>query len=76
MLKPHAPEFERNLGFLTLEEQERINNSVVAIAGAGGDGGLLALQFARLGVGEIRLADPDPFEAENINRQALSLIHI
>ncbi len=69
-MKPHAPEFERNLGFLTVEEQERINSSVVAVAGAGGDGGLLALQFARLGVGEIRLADPDPFEAENINRQA------
>lgn len=70
MLKPHALEFERNLGFLTVEEQERINNSVVSVAGAGGDGGLLALEFARLGVGEIRLADPDPFEAENINRQA------
>lgn len=70
MLKPHAPEFERNLGFMTVEEQERLNNSVVAVAGAGGDGGLLALEFARLGVGEIRLADPDPFEVENINRQA------
>lgn len=69
-MKPHALEFERNRGFITDEEQQRINESVVAIAGAGGDGGLLALEFARLGVGEIRLADPDPFEAENINRQA------
>lgn len=70
MIKPDAPEFERNLGFFSVEEQQAINNAVVAIAGAGGDGGMLALQLARLGVGEIRLADPDPFEVQNINRQA------
>lgn len=62
--------FERNLGFISSEEQQKLNDSVVAVAGAGGDGGMLAVQLARLGVGEIRLADPDPFEAENINRQA------
>lgn len=64
------PEFSRNLGFYSEEEQAQINNSTVAIAGAGGDGGMLAIQLARLGVGELRLADPDPFERENINRQA------
>lgn len=63
--------FERNLGFVSNIEQERIESSSVAIAGAGGDGGMLAVQLARLGVGEIRLADPDPFEIENINRQAV-----
>ena len=68
------PEFARNLGFITVAEQERINDSIVAIAGAGGDGGLLAIEFARMGVGEIRLADPDIFEAENINRQAACTI--
>lgn len=62
--------FERNLGFLSQEEQERLANSSVAIAGAGGDGGMLAISLARMGIGEIRLADPDPFEIENINRQA------
>lgn len=70
MLQPDNPEFSRNLGFFSLEEQSYLNESVVAIAGAGGDGGMLAVQLARLGIGEIRLADPDPFEAENINRQA------
>lgn len=63
--------FERNLGFLSSEEQLRIEDSVVSIAGAGGDGGLLAVQLARMGVGELRLADPDPFEIENTNRQAV-----
>jgi tRNA threonylcarbamoyladenosine dehydratase len=67
-------EYERNLGFFTEEEQHALGESVVAIGGAGGDGGMLAIQLARMGVGseggEIRLADPDPFEAENTNRQA------
>jgi len=60
----------RNLGFLTRAEQRLLSDSVVAIAGAGGDGGKLALTLARLGVGGFRLADPEPFEAENLNRQA------
>lgn len=71
MLNPHNPEFERNLGFFSVEEQAKLNNSTVAIAGAGGDGGMLAVQLARLGVGHLKLADPDPFEIENINRQAV-----
>ncbi|HET9850205.1 MAG TPA: ThiF family adenylyltransferase [Candidatus Saccharimonadales bacterium] len=62
--------FGRNLGFFSTEEQATLRESSVSIAGAGGDGGMLAVQLARLGVGEIRLADPDPFEEENINRQA------
>lgn len=70
MLHAKSPEFSRNLGFFSEEEQQFLNESAVAIAGAGGDGGMLAVQLARLGVGELRLADPDPFEAENINRQA------
>lgn len=65
-----SPRFERNLGFISTEEQEIMHNSSVAIAGAGGDGGMLAVQLARMGVGNMRLADPDPFEIENINRQA------
>jgi len=71
MLNPHNPEFERNLGFFSVEEQAKLNDSTVAIAGAGGDGGMLAVQLARLGVGHLKLADPDPFETENINRQAV-----
>lgn len=63
-------EYTRNLGFISEAEQTRLNNSSVAIAGAGGDGGMLAIQLARLGVGEIRLADPESFDLENINRQA------
>lgn len=64
------PEFGRNLGFFSIEEQKKLNHAVVAVAGAGGDGGALAIQLARMGVGEIRLADPEVFDVENINRQA------
>ena len=63
--------FDRNLGFMSEIEQEKLHESSVAIAGAGGDGGMLAVELARMGVGEIRLADPDTFETENINRQAV-----
>ena len=51
--------FQRNIGVFTAEEQERIRGLVVAIAGAGGLGGPVAYNLARLGVGEIRLADPE-----------------
>jgi molybdopterin/thiamine biosynthesis adenylyltransferase len=69
---PRPGMFTRNLGFLRNEEQEALGRATVAIAGAGGDGGLLAEQIVRSGVGSIRLADPEDFDVENINRQAHS----
>jgi tRNA threonylcarbamoyladenosine dehydratase len=65
----YADLFQRNIGVFTAEEQERIRGLVVAIAGAGGLGGPVAYNLARLGVGEIRLADPEVFEPSNTNRQ-------
>ncbi len=61
--------FQRNIGTFTREEQEKIRNLKVAIAGGGGLGGLAAYMLARLGVGEIRIADPEEFDVSNINRQ-------
>ncbi|HEU5033331.1 MAG TPA: ThiF family adenylyltransferase [Mycobacteriales bacterium] len=60
----------RNWGFVTAAEQERICSVKVAIAGTGGDGGLVAEHLARLGVRHFALADPERFEPENVNRQA------
>ncbi|MCA9348055.1 ThiF family adenylyltransferase [Candidatus Saccharibacteria bacterium] len=71
-LTPPEVMFSRNRGFFSNSEQERLRNATVAIAGAGGDGGLLAEQMVRAGVGKIRLADPEEFGPENINRQAFS----
>lgn len=60
---------DRNIGWITSEEQEILRNSVVGIAGCGGMGGLLASIFTRAGIGEIRIADIEEFDVSNINRQ-------
>jgi molybdopterin/thiamine biosynthesis adenylyltransferase len=64
----------RNVGFISPAEQSMLRESHIAIAGAGGDGGMLAVQLARLGIGGITLADPEDFEVENLNRQAEATI--
>jgi molybdopterin/thiamine biosynthesis adenylyltransferase len=61
--------FSRNIGVFTEEQQEKIKGLKIAIAGVGGLGGSVAYSLARLGVGELRLADPEKFEESNINRQ-------
>lgn len=61
--------FSRNLGIFTPEQQERIRGLRIAIAGCGGLGAPVAHLLARLGVGRLHLADPEVFEASNINRQ-------
>ena len=69
-MEPDYDEFtQRNLGSLTPDEQARMRSLAVAVAGCGGIGAPAAHFLARLGVGELRLADPEPFEASNINRQ-------
>lgn len=65
----------RNLPWITQEEQALLRTSVVAIAGCGGMGGLLASILVRLGVGEIRIADNETFEVSNLNRQYAAFRH-
>jgi molybdopterin/thiamine biosynthesis adenylyltransferase/pimeloyl-ACP methyl ester carboxylesterase len=69
MLTPPSAAFARNIGILTVEEQQRLARSTVAIAGLGGVGGSALILLARMGVGRFRLADFDRFEEVNINRQ-------
>ena len=61
--------FDRNIGWLTRAEQEKLRNSCVAIAGLGGAGGVQAQALTRLGVQSFKIADPDTFELTNFNRQ-------
>jgi molybdopterin/thiamine biosynthesis adenylyltransferase len=61
--------FNRNLGFLSIEEQTLLKNGRVAVAGLGGTGGAQVHALARMGVGRFHLADPDNFELANFNRQ-------
>ena len=62
----------RNLGALTEEECALLRTKTVFVAGCGGLGGFLIEMLLRLGVGTIRAADGDVFEASNLNRQLLS----
>jgi molybdopterin/thiamine biosynthesis adenylyltransferase len=59
----------RNWGFVTADEQRRLASLRVAVAGCGGDGGLVVETLVRLGVRSFALADPETFAIENLNRQ-------
>lgn len=70
LTEPNPDQFDRNGGFYSPEEQRKIWDSTVSIAGAGGDGGEIALTLANAGVRKFRIADPESFSVENLNRQA------
>ena len=62
----------RNIGALTEQECALLRTKTVFVAGCGGLGGYLIEMLLRLGVGTLRAADGDTFEASNLNRQLLS----
>lgn len=64
--------YERNLGTITQEEQERLRNFRVCVAGCGGLGGYVIEELARLGIGHIIAVDGDVFQPSNLNRQLVS----
>jgi molybdopterin/thiamine biosynthesis adenylyltransferase len=66
--------FSRNLGLISRDEQRRLREARVAIAGMGGVGGVHLVTLARLGIGRFTIADPDSFEAANFNRQYGALV--
>ena len=66
--------FSRNLGLIAEDEQQLLAKARIAVAGAGGVGGLHILTLARLGIGNFRIADFDTFDAVNINRQFGAMI--
>ncbi|HSD35905.1 MAG TPA: ThiF family adenylyltransferase [Rhodocyclaceae bacterium] len=66
--------FSRNIGWVTRDEQARLRDSRVAIAGLGGVGGFHLLTLARLGIGKFTVADFDDFNIVNFNRQAGALV--
>lgn len=55
-----------------IEGQTKLKNLRVGIAGLGGMGSNLAEIMVRLGVGHIKIADPDTIEYSNINRQVIA----
>jgi molybdopterin/thiamine biosynthesis adenylyltransferase len=61
--------FSRNIGIFSEEEQEKLKNASVSIAGVGGVGGIQAVTLARLGIGSIKIADPGTYDYPDFNRQ-------
>ena len=53
----------------TLKLQRKIENSKVAVFGVGGIGTWIVNGLYQIGVGEIRITDPDIIEESNLNRQ-------
>ena len=70
----YAEAFSRNLGWVSVDEQEMLRQKTIAIAGLGGVGGAHLLTLTRLGVGRFRIADFDRFGLVNFNRQAGALM--
>jgi len=64
--------YQRNLGVLSPSEQVKLLQSKVAIIGAGGLGGTVLELLARIGIGELIIADKDIIGDSNLNRQILS----
>lgn len=65
----YSKAFARNIGWLTEAEQATLRGKRVAIAGAGGVGGVHLMTLVRLGVGSFHIADFDSFDLPNFNRQ-------
>jgi molybdopterin/thiamine biosynthesis adenylyltransferase len=67
----HLEHHSRNMGLLTEEEQQKIDDKTLLIAGCG-VGSLIAISAARLGFEKFVLVDGDTVELSNINRQGYS----
>jgi molybdopterin/thiamine biosynthesis adenylyltransferase len=64
--------YQRNRRTISTAGQRTLLRSGVAVVGAGGLGGYVIEELARLGVGRLVVIDPDRFEEHNLNRQLLS----
>lgn len=68
--------YSRNLGALSEEENQKLQEKSVCIVGCGGLGGYILEQLLRIGIGRITVIDGDCFEESNLNRQLLSNEHV
>jgi molybdopterin/thiamine biosynthesis adenylyltransferase len=61
--------YQRNIGLFTGEQQQRLRDAKIFVAGVGGVGGNEAATLARFGVGKMVVMDPGVFDAPDMNRQ-------
>ncbi|HMB14718.1 MAG TPA: HesA/MoeB/ThiF family protein [Pelovirga sp.] len=67
--------YQRNRQMITTEQQLKLLRSQVAVIGCGGLGGYVIEELARLGVGRLRVIDPDVFTEHNLNRQLFATMN-
>ena len=65
--------FERQIGLLTKEQFEKLQNAHIMVVGVGGVGGYACEMFARTGIGKLTIVDFDKVTKSNINRQIIAL---
>ncbi len=61
--------YVRNIGLFTQEQQNRLREAKVVVAGVGGVGGIEAATLAKMGIGELTIFDPGIFDEPDMNRQ-------
>lgn len=64
----HRNYVDEGCGILTKEEQQKLRDSCVAVAGVGGIGGNQAVAIARLGIGNMKICDVEEYSESDINR--------
>jgi len=74
--KSYWDAFKRNIGLVSLIDQEKIRMTPIAIFGIGGLGGPLVEQLARSGCEKLLICDNDKFVSSNLNRQTCFLSDI
>lgn len=62
----------KNHTAISVTEQSQLASARILVVGCGGLGGYVLEYLGRLGVGFIRVVDPDIFNETNLNRQILS----
>lgn len=65
----YGTQIERNIGLVSIEDQEKIKTSKIAILGTGGIGAPAALELAYAGCEHMVLCDFDKVDPSNLNRQ-------
>lgn len=66
---------DRNIGFISSEQQDKLKNTNLVVLGVGGLGGVIAEILVRTGIETITIVDKDKFDASNLNRQNGCSVH-
>ena len=72
----YAEMVQRNLGFVSEAEQERLRRTPIFCCGTGGMGGAALQTLVRSGCARLVIADFDRFEVSNLNRQVFSNLDV